>query len=145
MKNKIVLLLTIISVILTSCSVGRETAAVSYFLDYRPYSKQGFFISQNPYPGEYTPIGEMKVIVYPEIEKVKKKIGDDGVYNTSEYRTALDYKSLSNDKLLEIVVQKAKEKGANGICNLKWEQEYSGIKIFRYEISFLCISIKDNI
>ena len=145
MKNKIVLLLTIISVILTSCSVGRETAAVSYFLDYRPYSEQGFFISQNPYPGEYTPIGEMKVVIYPTIEKGKEIIGEDGIYGDNVYRTVLQYESFSDDRLLQIAVQEARKKGANGLCNLKWQLIYSENTLVRYEISCLCISIKDNI
>ena len=119
MKNKIVLLLTIISVILTSCSVGRKTSAVSFFLDYRPYSEQGFFISHDPYYGEYTPIGEMKVVIYPTIEKGKEIIGEDGIYGDNVYRTVLQYESFSADRLLQIAVQEARKKGANGICNLK--------------------------
>lgn len=86
----------------------------------------------------------MKVVIYPTIEKRKEIIGEDGIYGDNVYRTVLQYESFSDDRLLQIAVQEARKKGANGICNLKWQLIYSEKKLVRYEISCLCISIKDN-
>ena len=52
------------ALMLCSCSVMTHQRYVStMFLDFRPYTEAGFFISPNPYTGEFSPLGEINIVV----------------------------------------------------------------------------------
>ena len=38
------------------------------FLDFQPYTESGFFISPNPYTGQFSPIGEINITVQPALQ-----------------------------------------------------------------------------
>lgn len=133
----------------------------TYFLDFRPYTEAGFFISPNPYTGVYSPVGDLlvKVVpaVYPKDKKsmiVNTKGGsyDDGIYSRpaeSDYDTKTITEEISPSELLDIAVGEALKLGANGISNFRCSAIYDTIidrngshkKFSHYEISGLCISI----
>lgn len=65
MKRTILLAATLL--ILAGCSVMKPTEReiTTLFLDYRPYAEQGFFLSSDPYPEEFTSLGEIQIEVLP--------------------------------------------------------------------------------
>ncbi len=139
-----------------SCSVltqqPHERYVESYFMDFRPYQEIDFFISPNPFTGEYTSLGELSISVYPAVLDKSKKQGvktfDDGLYGG--VTTTLVKEVIPASELIDYAVSKALELGANGICNFRCEKIYNteytrdgNRTIFsHYEISGLCISIK---
>jgi hypothetical protein len=124
MKRTILLAATLL--ILAGCSVMKPTEReiTTLFLDYRPYAEQGFFLSSDPYPEEFTSLGEIQIEVLPAmIPKGKIAIREqqkysDGTYNSSGF-SQLVPEDISGSDLLDIAVSKAKDLGANGIANLK--------------------------
>ena len=153
MKKLLILCLAV--VMFSSCAVTRifprEMSAVTTFLDFRPYTENGFFLSPNDYPGKYIPIGQLYVVVEPEI--LVEKYGDYYSYVTAEE------KPISTEVLLELAVADAIDKGANGISNIKIEivsDQYTYAKnetpntstvrsmtVSKYIISGFCIKIEN--
>ena len=140
--------------VLTSCAVTRDRQVSTRFLDYRPYSEAGFFISPDPYPGMFTSLGEFSITVTPAIlpsSKVvtRQKNFNDAVYSKPTYGVA-NLEEISSEELLEMAVQKAKSVGANGIANFRCVSVYEthasrnsiSSVLSHYEISGLCISIE---
>lgn len=108
--KKIVLLLAM-CIAISSCGVlqTRELQKQVMFIDYRPYVEAGLHLSPSDYPKPHTPVGELNLIIDPEIVKV-----DD--WNVQEsYLTA--------KTLLKMAVDEAIIRGANGISHLKIEVE----------------------
>ncbi|MBR5660642.1 MAG: hypothetical protein IKW99_03740 [Bacteroidales bacterium] len=68
------------------------------FLDFRPYTEAGFFISPDPYPGTYDPIGQFSIEIIPA-------------------KNASGVQMPSSKEILDIAYIEAQEKGANGISN----------------------------
>ena len=154
MKKAIIL--SAIIVMAASCSTIKpsERQIYSYFLDFRPYSDTGFFLSPDPYTGEFTSLGEILIDVYPA-EISNKEISNkesrfkDGIYEKERKSPKLVTEKISESELLEIAVKKAKDLGANGIANFKCLSSMSTYysngslvsTIRHYEISGLCIKI----
>ena len=121
------------------------------FLDYRPFTEQGFWLSADPYMGDHTPIGQIDLKVSPgrEVkETVKKDTGDgrkfeDGVYGTRT-RTLAGLEKISSGELLQMAVDVAKEAGADGIADLETRVVYAaGLDIVDYyEVSGMAIKRK---
>ena len=128
--------------ILSSCSIIRPQERAEYvsFLDYRPYTTNGFFLSPNSYPGAYESIGEMRIIVVPEI------VEESNDYYMQSYVK----KDIPESELLANLVKQALLKGANGISNLSIKRittttytKYSATStLSHYEISGLLIMCK---
>ena len=151
--RKFTIILTL-ALVLTSCAVTRDRQVSTRFLDYRPYSEAGFFISPDPYPGTFTSLGEFSITVTPAILSNSKAISkqksfDDGVYSKQSYGI-VHMEEISSEELLEMAVQEARSVGANGIANFKCMAVYetrssrnsASSILSHYEISGLCISIE---
>ncbi len=152
--SKLSLLLVFSAMILSSCSVTRPRAVYSSFIDYRPYADAGFFLSPDPYAGKYESLGELKMEIVPAILKTSEKKQDskeprftDGLYSNQPTLSSTYMEFIDSPELLEIVVGKALELGANGIVNLDISVIYDvskyGRTINHYEIKGLCIKILD--
>lgn len=101
MKRLTVLLLCI--AMLAGCSASSPKYArqtTISFVDFRPYAAEGFFFSADPYPGSYTSVGQIRIEIIPE-------------------RTAQGTEQITTEMLLDVAYTEAREKGANGISNLK--------------------------
>lgn len=147
-----------VMIILSGCSVmkPRERSVNTFFLDYRPYAEEGFFLSPDPYPGQFTSLGDIRIEVQPAMipaeksyQKGKSQKYTDGMYASSS--TNLVPEEISGSTLLDIAVQKAKELGADGIANLKIRYvQMNLVQISKteyndpsyWEITGLCISRK---
>lgn len=109
---------------LSSCATiyTRETVQSTTFLDYRPYAEADIFLSPDPYPGEFEPVGELYIVVDPAVVKntVAEDKFTDNIYaqNTTPPVRAT---RLAAEELLDIAVREAGLRGANGICNLSLE------------------------
>lgn len=151
--KRIILLLTS-AFILASCAVTRGRFVSTYFLDFRPYSEAGFFISPNPYPGDFVSIGELSITVEPAILPSSKvpasdKKFEDGIYGAPPSSGAYT-ETIPASELLDMAVAQALKVGANGLANFKCQAIYStevsrygsSKTLSHYEISGLCISIE---
>lgn len=107
MKKNIVLFTFL--AILTSCGVARPQGETVRFLDYRPYTEAGIFLSPYNYTGKYEPIGQLDIHVYP------KEISD-GIYTS--------FQEITAEELLDKAVKHSLGKGANGIANLSIKTIY---------------------
>lgn len=149
MKRILILLLALIC--FSSCATFRpqQRSTFAYFLDYRPYTSEGFFISPDPYTGEFESLGELYIEVLPEQKAIN--IEDEDKYDNVMYwgTQAYGFERISHAELLEMAVHKAVLKDANGIANLKIEKcsessTNGSIVSSRivYKIYGLCIKIK---
>lgn len=116
MKKFIYLLSSLL--ILNSCGVyqTRELQKYVMFVDYTPYIEAGFFLSPNDYPGPHTPVGELNIVIDPEVKR-------------TEYGVSVT--DLNPEDLLRMAVSEATKRGSNGISNLKIEvitQDYAYYK-----------------
>ena len=152
MKKTIIL--AVFSIILCSCGITTRNRIVTpLFLDFRPYTSADFFLSPNPYTGEFEPIGELSVIVEPAVVKYEPKTETkytDGIYAA---KPTVVREQIPASELLDIAVAEALKMGANGISNLKIEirpTHYSYTKGFvtkfievdEYHITGFCIARK---
>lgn len=144
MKRIIILLLALI---FTSCSAllptyyPQKKQAYATFLDFRPYTSEGFFISPDPYTGEFEPLGQLYVEVFPEEKLISAE--DRYKYDETHYYGSdlYGFERLSYAEILSQAVVRAVSMGANGIADLKISKvTYNGY--VRYEASGLCIIIK---
>lgn len=153
---KRIIVIIAIAVMAASCSITRDRQVFTSFIDYRPYTEKGFFISPNPYTGEFASIGELSIIVTPGINTVSKvsvksdKDFSDGVYSRGSSSSSF-VEDIPASELVEMAVKEAQKVGANGIANFKCLTVYntvvskSGVSrggVSHYEISGLCISIQ---
>lgn len=109
MKKLVFILATILS--LSSCGVlqTRDLQKNVLFIDYRPYTEAGFYLSPNEYPGPHTPVGELNLVIDPAV--VRSDYSSNWVVE----------KTLSADEILSMTVSEATKRGSNGISNLKIE------------------------
>lgn len=109
MKKLVFILATILS--LSSCGVlqTRDLQKNVLFIDYRPYTEAGFYLSPNEYPGPHTPVGELNLVIDPAV--VRSDYSSNWVVE----------KTLSADEILSMAVSEATKRGSNGISNLKIE------------------------
>lgn len=119
MKRITILLAMILT--LSSCGVllTRETETNILYIDYTPYIEAGFFLSPNEYPGPHTPLGELNIVIDPEVTEAKNLQNKfaDGIYQ--KVTRKMVSKELTSEEILEIAVGQALSKGADGISNLK--------------------------
>jgi len=124
MRKLIIVATFAICIILQSCSpkLMPRTVTISFF-DFRKFTNEGFFLSPDPYTGEFTPCGELLIIVHPADIKYsdinKGKNLDDAVYSSPNSIGGVTKEDISSEELLEMIVAKAKSVGANGIANFK--------------------------
>lgn len=151
--RKIIMIIAV-AIITASCAVTRDRQVSKYFLDYRPYSDAGFFISPNPYTGEFTSIGELSITVTPAILSKSQAPVQVKNYNDALYApvgTGAIVENIPASELIDMAVKEAQSVGANGISNFKCVAVYntqvsrSGVvnkELSHYEISGLCILIR---
>ena len=122
--------------------IEKEKTFRPMFMDFRPYTMNGFFLSTSSYSGEYTPIGHLELQVEPETTKNKNRRMSDPIWLVEEIPAA---------ELLNAAVEAAKKAGADGIIELKIstiEYTSSGADIMvsppikYYLVTGLCISRK---
>ena len=110
---------------LSSCATiyTRETLQSTTFLDYRPYADADIFLSPDPYPGEFEPVGELYIVVDPAV--VKNAVPEEDKFADNIYARnnlpPVKATTMPAEDLLEIAVKEAGLRGANGICNLSLE------------------------
>lgn len=111
--KKILVITTIIvlAVFSTGCSVVPKYSQVTHFSDYRKYQEQGFTISPNSSGFVYESIGEI------EMKFVDGK--RDGYTNPDNLYSAggIHYYKHTYDVMVDEMVNKAKELGANALLN----------------------------
>lgn len=128
MKKIALILIFIFGLTLQSCSPKLMPRVVSTsFFDYRKYANEGFFLSPDPYTGDFTPCGELSIVIKPADVKfgMNEKFDSDSKFdliynnNSNTQFSQIAKERISTDELLDIAVKKAKEVGANGIANFK--------------------------
>jgi len=119
------------------------------FLDFRPYTDAGFFISPNPYTGEFSPIGEISMTIQPALRPKAKLIKSAGAYIDGLYSqkntSNVEQEEISASELLEMAVKEAKALGANGVSNFKCllVTDVDPVERYHYEISGFAIRIDE--
>ncbi len=149
--RKIIFLLSIL--LISGCAVQRQRLISTFFLDYRPYTEQGFFISPDPFMGKFMPVGDLSVTVIPgtKPKKSQEKIAIDyerayfdDIYGAPPTPAQVFTKeTISPEELLEIAVSEARKVGANGISNFKCEciRNIKTNMVESYYITGFCIKI----
>lgn len=127
--------------LLASCAtyIPYQKLSFATFLDYRPYTADGFYISPDAeYPEGCEILGELRVEHYPEQVQVKDEYYDR--YESFTYNAGMWYAfpRMSYAELLQFAVQKAKTTGANGLVNLKIEHRETGARPY-YIVTGVCI------
>lgn len=135
------------ALILCSCSVMTHQRYVStMFLDFQPYTEAGFFISPNPYTGQFSPVGEINITVQPALQQPSRQI--KGVYNDAVYApkngAGVVQEEILAEELLDMAVKEAKAKGANGISNFRCTRvlDANPLEPYHYEITGFAIKIQ---
>ena len=136
--KKLIIILGL-AMLATSCAImaPQQQKEIVNFLDYRPYTDAGFFISPYGYNGKFEPIGQLDIVVYPEEVT-------DGIYTSK--------KEIPTSELLDKAVRHTLGKGANGIANLKisrithttTSRYVSSTTLSHYEVSGFLIRITDQ-
>ena len=124
MKKLILVAIFTFAFVIQGCSPKLSPRLVeASFFDFRKFTSEGFFLSPDPYTREFTPCGELFIVVHPaDIKSTginKDKSLDDSVYDSSNPIGSVIKERISSEELLELIVSKAKEVGANGIANFK--------------------------
>ncbi|MBR0224178.1 MAG: hypothetical protein IJL93_07895 [Bacteroidales bacterium] len=159
---KRLLSLLVFAALAASCSVAyqpRDRAVETRYLNFKPYTSAGFYVSPDPCPADYTPMGQICIQVFPadikrefRNESSVSGLSNDGIYK-SKPGALLYYtkESISADELLQMIVEKALDLGASGLVNLKYDvvydthiskDGYSSRTLSYYEISGLCVEKK---
>lgn len=146
MKKIILISIFTFGLLLQSCSPKLMPRFVNTrFFDYRKYADEGFFLSPDPYTGNFTPCGELNIVIIPAdikltpantISKNKPVGGDkfDSYYSENNNFAVVVKEKISSDELLEIAVSKAKEVGVNGIANFNCSVFNNNTSSIYYEI-----------
>lgn len=148
---KRIICLAFLALCLVGCGVTSpkpsEKFTVSVFMDYRPYANEGFFISPDPYPGEFTSLGELLLNIYPArvpagtVKFESKSKYEDAVYTQHTEGGLVSY-PIDSSELMDEFVTKAKALGGDGVSGFKCKVIYSGIyqnELDHYELSGLVI------
>lgn len=145
MKKIFILLLALVS--LSSCGAlfmpyePQQRFELASFLDFRPYSSAGFFISPDAYPGECEPLGKLYIDVIPEEKEISESKRNK--YDEPHYVNGIlyGYEHIKFAELLDKAVAKAMELGADGLADFKIQKVTVADRV-RYEVSGLCIKRK---
>jgi hypothetical protein len=149
---KKILILTIALLSLSSCYVIQPTNRIvkTYLVDYRPYISDTFFISPDPYTGDFEPIGEIMIEVIPAL-KERKGIAQ---YQDELYSYGVTPEIVPMNDLIHEAFKQAAELHANAIVNFKIQAETHNIitaqglfttttaPITKYIITGFCIERK---
>lgn len=130
--KRLIIIVVCASAIAGCASLERARTVTGGFADYRPYTTAGFFISPDPYPGDdYTAIGEYRASVLPAW-----KMGENRLYKAETITAA---------ELLQMTVEEARKKGANGIVDYRVNitRSASTWVVESYDISALFILIHE--
>lgn len=132
-------LLSIITILcfLSSCSVvdyligPKETIIDTYFYDFRKHAKEGFFISPDPYIGDFDPVGIIKINIFPGKIEVQGEPNGKVVYGQPKGEPYTYYvtEEFEPSELLDIIVEKAKEQDADAIVNFEAYSRYKTIEV----------------
>lgn len=119
-----------------SCASMKPTNRITttYLADYRPYSSADFFLSPDPYTGDFEPIGEIRVEIQPALVRPTSTAAPkyyDGLYLQP---TGLVEEQIPMSDLLEAAVKEALDLGANGIASLKITTQESAVYTSRGKI-----------
>ena len=113
----------IAAICLCSCStlIPRDVKKQVMMIDFRPYSEAGFFMSPSDYPGDFTPVGMLNMVIDPAVVKreIERNTYEDSIYEI--YMPEMVEKPMSAAELVDMAVHEATIRGANGIANLKIE------------------------
>ena len=145
MKRILILLLALVS--LQSCGAlfapdePQQKATFATFLDFRPYTSEGFFISPDSYTGDHETLGELFLTVMPEQKEITES--KRSKYDEVQYINGIlyGYEIIPYAELLEQAVLRAVSIGADGIADLKIAK-YANDYSVRYEVTGLCIKRK---
>ena len=145
MKRILILLLALVS--LQSCGAlfmpyePQKKATFATFLDFRPYTSEGFFISPDSYTGDHETLGELFLTVMPEQKEITES--KRSKYDEVQYINGIlyGYEIIPYAELLEQAVLRAVSIGADGIADLKIAK-YANDYSVRYEVTGLCIKRK---
>lgn len=125
---KKIITLAALALIVASCAVASHPRVTeTSFTDYRPYTSAGFFLSPDAYPGEHDVLGEITIRIVPELlprgrvlERQARDFGD-GVYNQASTMPKYITEDITTADMLDAAVKKAKEVGADGLVNLRYD------------------------
>ena len=129
---KQILTLILAAILMASCGVATHTRVTeTTFIDYRPYTSAGFFLSPDPYSGAFDALGEVRVSVTPAIlprtATVRKaSTFTDGVYNDTATTSNFVYEKVEPEELLEEAVTVAKKMGADGLVDIDIQRVPTG-------------------
>lgn len=147
--KRIIILLIATSALLSGCMsyplAQRQIDTVVY--DYRPFENQGFLITPTMYTGQYKSVGEIEVRVFPADVIGKSKQVYDGAANSYYTTSIIEKEKIESNELLQIIVNKAKDLGADALVNFKgvkvYNSYYNGSVLIRtfsyYELSGFAI------
>lgn len=144
---KRIMILTAAAIVLTSCGAlfmpyePQQRMELASFLDFRPYTSAGFFISPDAYTGEFEPLGQLYIEIYPEeieISESKRLKYDEPHYMNG---ILYGYEYIKYAEILDKAVAQAMKMGADGIADLKIQKITIAERV-RYEASGLCIKRK---
>ena len=147
--KRIIYLLIATAALLSGCKsyplAQRQIDTVVY--DYRPFENEGFLITPTMYAGQYKSVGEIEVRVFPADVIAKSKQMYDGVANAYYTTSFIDKEEIESSELLQIIVNKAKDLGADALVNFKgikvYNSYYNGTVLIRtfsyYELSGFAI------
>lgn len=144
---KRIMILTAAAIVLTSCGAlfmpyePQQRTELASFLDFRPYTSAGFFISPDAYTGEFEPLGQLYIEIYPEEIEISE--GKRLKYNEPHYVNGIlyAYEHIKFAEILDKAVAQAMKMGADGIADLKIQKVTFADRV-RYEASGLCIKRK---
>lgn len=108
-------------VLLTSCAVKYPFLTYSNVVDFTPYTDAGFFLTEsNSVSFSYSPVGSLSTTIKSgyEVLNVNKKLANDAVYNDYTRLKYGKYIPANVDDAITLLIESAKELGANGIINL---------------------------
>jgi hypothetical protein len=141
------MILTAAAIVLSSCGAlfmpyePQQKVELASFLDFRPYTSAGFFISPDAYTGEFEPLGQLYIEIYPEEIEISesKRLK----YNEPHYVNGIlyAYEHIKFAEILDKAVAQAMKMGADGIADLKIQKVTFADRV-RYEASGLCIKRK---
>lgn len=142
-KVLFILCAVLVSSCATSSNLNFNREVEKSFADFRDY---GLYISPDPCPADYRPIGTFTIKVTPAQEQITRDNEtqggrfNDGVYKKVYVNGApIRLEVISYSQLLGIAVSDAIEKKADGIANLKIRDVHNGTLFDHYEISGLYI------
>lgn len=149
MKRFLILVAAVL--LAASCSVLTHERFVDvYFLDYRPYTEAGFFISPDPYPGAFDALGEIQIKVIPAVQPRNSKPVSDVKFKDGAYggggAVRVVREVIDGSELLDMVYNEAVARGADGIADFHCRATYTTFKgistLSGYEINALAIKRK---